>query len=719
MESTESFRGIEQYWLIVKRRWVPATAVFGSVLVVTALKIVLQQPIYQAQAKVSFTKNSPTSSLTGLGKEIAELAPVAEQSNPLNTEIEIMRSAAIAQKSIKKFNLKDEKLAELKTKDFLKKLSVVHTRGSDLLTISYQSKDPNLAAQVVSYVIESYLQTNQLVNNSKTNLARQFLEQQVPKAESAVRQAEANLRKFKEENKVILLQEEARMAVETMADLQRQIALAQSELADANAQFRTFQTELRMNAQQALTATSLSQSPGVGQALQQYQQVGRQLALERTRFQESHPVIADLKSKEASLKALLEQEINQVAGHEQQVPPGNLQLGEVKPNLIEEFVKIEAKRQGYTSQVAALTNQQAAYKQRLSILPKLEQQQRELENKLQLAQSTYSLVSQKLQEIRILENQNVGNARVVQPATIPDEAIAPRKAVLLGMGILLGSLLGLGTALVLEARDRSIATVEEAKALFNLALLGVIPDYRKAQKTIIADDPELLRPQIVVEDNPRSTISGAYQMLQANLKFLSSDRQIKAIVVTSCVPQEGKSTVCANLALAVAQLGRKVLLIDADLHRPVQHRIWELTNQVGLSHAIAGQSEINSAIAQPRVNLKVLPAGVIPPNPLALLDSMRLASLIEDFSAAFDLVIIDAPSLQVAADALILGKKADGILLVARPGVVDVDSAAFAKELLYKSDQHVLGLVVNGVMPQNEPYSYYYFSDRSYAPAVK
>lgn len=722
MESTESSIGFEQYWLIVKRRWFPASAVFGAVLLLAVMGAVLQKPIYHAEAKLSFKKTSPTSSLTGLGKEIGEFTPLVEQSNPLTTEIEVIRSVPLLQKTIANLNLKDQKGNPLKIKQFLKQLSVSNIRGADILTVSYKDKDPTKAAAVVKTLVALYIDNNQMVNRAEAASAREFLQKQLPVAEASVRQAEVALRRFKEQNKVVALDEEAKSAVKVIEVLDNQIAQAQSELADANTQFQVLQNELQANTRQALTETSLSQSPGVQEALREYQQVERQLGIERTRFQETHPVIADLKSKEATLKALLQKRVQQVVGTQQQSIPGNLQLGDVKPRIIEEFVKLEAKRRGLTQRVSALLNERVIYKQRINVLPRLEQEQRELESKLQASQSTYSLLLQKLQEVRIAENQNLGNARIVQSAVVPDEPVSSRKSLLALTGVLLGSLFSLATALVLEAQDKSIKTVEEAKELFGLTLLGVIPDYRKSKKIPLRDrlldgyaarDLEQSIPQIVVTETPYSPISAAYRMLQANLRFLSSDKELKVIVVSSSLPQEGKSTVCANLAVAVAQLGRKVLLIDADLHCPVQHRIWELTNQVGLSNVIVGQAEIKSAIAQVTSNLDVLPAGVIPPNPMALLDSQRMSSLIDNFAAAYDLVIIDTPSLNVAADALILGTKVDGVLLVVRPGVVDSGSAAFAKELLVKSNQQVLGLVANGVVPENEPHSYYYFTQKN------
>jgi polysaccharide biosynthesis transport protein len=728
MESTESSIGVQQYWQILKRRWLPASAVFGTVLILTILKIILQKPVYQAEAKLAFTKTNPTSSLTGLGKEIGDLSGIVEQTNPLNTEVEVIRSVPIAQKTIAQLNLKDNKGETLKVRDFLKKLIVFNTRGTDVVSLSYQENNAKTAAAIVNTVIALYLANNQQINHSSATSAREFLEQQLPQANASVHQAETDLRQFKEKNKVVDLQEEAKSTVATIASLQNQLGQVQSELADANAQAQALQNKLQMTSQQGLAATSLSQSPAMQEAIAEYQKIERQLAVERTRFHDAHPVIAELKSKQATLKALLQNQVQQTVGSQQKWENKTLQIGEVKPRLIEEFVKIEAKRQGLASQVYSLSNLQSTYQQRINVLPRLEQKQRELENKLKAAQTTYSLMLQKLQEIRISENQTTGNARIIQPAIVPDEPVSARKALFLISGLLLGGVLSMATALILEAKDKSIRTVEELRELLGLNLLGVIPDYQQSAKITRPDLSEHFYfrnhrqvklkadtiPKIVVQDSPYSPIGAAYQMLQANLKFLSSAQGLKAIVVTSPLPQEGKSTVCANLAWTVAQLGRRVLLIDANLHHPIQHQIWQLSNQVGLSNILGGDAEPKNAIAPVIVNLKVLPSGAIASNPITLLDSQQISLFLEKFADAYDLIIIDAPSLNMAADALLLGKNADGILLVVRPGIIDYPSAAFAKELLEKSGQHVLGLVVNGAIGTNEPHTYY-FSQESYA----
>lgn len=712
MESTESSLGFQQYWLILKRRWLPASVVFASVLALTALSLLLQKPIYLAEGKLRFQKTSATPSLTGLGKEIGQLNPLQEQASPLDTEAETIRSVPITQKLITILDLKDKQDNPLKIKQFLAQLTVSPIENTDILQVSYKDNDPEKAATVVNTLMAVYLMNNQRDNQAEAVAAREFIEEQLPKSEITVRRAELALRRFKEANKVVSLDEEAKSAVAVIQDLERQINTTQTGLADAKAQSVLLKNELGRDLQEASTVTSVSQSPAVQETLRQIQLVDTQLAQDRSRFQENHPAIASLKSKKADLQGLLQEQMKQVLGTKRLNPNSIPQNSQFEQTLTADFVKSEARRLGLESQAAALSNLQNTYKQRVNILPSLEQKQRELERQLQASQSTYAILLQKFQELRIAENQNTATARIISSALVPDEPIAPRESLYLGAGAILGLLLGVATAFIFEAKDTSIRTIDEAKRMFGFPLLGMIPALKKLEKVTRRRDLERSTPEIFIKDSPRSPFSTAYRMLQANLKFLSANQKIKVVVVTSSVPKEGKSTVSANLAVAMAELGRKVLLVDADMHRPLQHRIWNLpSQQLGLSNLILGQAEFRTAVKEVMVNLDVLTAGVMPPNPMALLDSQPMASLIEIFSANYDFTIIDTPSLSVDADASILGKMVDGVLLVVRPGVVDSATAVLVKEFLEQSEQKVLGQVINGVIPKNEPYSYYYFSN--------
>ena len=716
MQPTEYSEQIDfqKYWLVLKRRWLPATAVFGIIVGLATLAAFSQKPIYQGEGKL-LLKVDRSSSLTGLKNEIGEMAPIGEKTNPLSTEAEIISSLPIAQKTVQALDLRDKKGKFIDATSFAKSYQVKPVTGTDILAISYQDNNPKMAAAVVNKIMEVYLQDNILNNRAKATAAREFIVKQLPTVEATVSQADVALRKFKEDNKVIALEEEASKAVEVMSILDTRISQTQASLADATAKSTSLRNQIGLNSQEAVAVTSLSQSPGIQEVLKKLQEVQSQLAIERTRFLDTAPTVTSLQQKEEALKALLQGRVDQSLGTQQQVPRDNLQNGELKQKLTADLVESEAERSGWADQLTVLYNAQAAYKKRSSIMPQLEQTQRELERRVKVSQTTYETLLNKLQEAQVAENQNIGNARVVATAVVPNKPSGPSKKKYLIGGILGGTMLSVATAFLLDLVDKSVKTLKEAKELFGATLLGVIPAFGKSGKTRRpVGDLEGIVSRMVARDMPRSPMGQAYQMLQANLKFLSSDKQLKAIVITSSVPKEGKSEVSANLAAAMAQVGRKVLLVDADMRHPSQHHLWELTNSVGLSNVLVGEADFNIAVQKVMPGLDILPAGVIPPNPVALLDSKRMASLMETFSKNYDFVIVDTPPLAGIADAPIVGKMADGILLVVRPGVVDSASAKAAKEFLASSGQNVLGLVANGVLIKNEPDSYFYYVNEEY-----
>jgi polysaccharide biosynthesis transport protein len=714
MELQESSISLEKYWTILKRRWGATLFITISVFVVAQLATSFKKPIYLAEGKLRFQRSNTTSSITGLGAEIGKLDPLMQQSNPINTEVEVIRSFPILETTINRLGLKDSKGKVLRNKIFLKNLTVKEVKGADVLQIAYKDTSPKTAAQVVNELIKVYLEQNVSSRRAEAATAREFIEKQLPKAELVVRQAESELADFKEKNKIVSLPAEATKAVEVIGDLQLRINDTQSQLANTESQYQVISQQLGMNPKQALIMTSVSQISGVQDILREIQQLQSQLANRQTVLQNNHPEIRDLQDKITSLNRVINKRINQLVGTNELQDQSNLQMGALQQQLSGRLVELESNRLGLASQANSLRELQFAYKQRLNNLPKLEEQQRQLERKLEAAQSTYSLLLQKLQESRIAENQNLGNATKLSDAQVPDEPTSSVMVSYLSSG-LLSILAALITIYILEIKDKSIKTVDEAKELLGLALLGVIPTASKWKKASKAhEEIESYSQRIIIRDFPRSSISEAYRMLRANLNFISADKELKVIVVTSSVPQEGKSTVAANLATAMAQMDRQVLLIDGDLHRPIQHKIWDLMNNQGLSNLIFKQEEITATIKKVMPNLDVLTSGIVPPSPAPLLDSQRMATLMANFSDKYDFVIVDTPALNVAADAVTLGQMADGVLLVVRPGVVDSVNATFAKELLAKSGQNVLGQVVNGVIMKNEPHSYYYFQKEDY-----
>ncbi|MEH2164000.1 MAG: polysaccharide biosynthesis tyrosine autokinase [Nostoc sp.] len=707
MESLPQFEevNIQKYLEVVQRRWLPLVGIFSIAVTLGCLYAFSLKPFYKAEGSLMI-KTNRSSSLTGLSEDIGKLEALNINDNPLETQVRVIGSNPVIGKTINSLNLKDNKGKPLSIRNLANQLKIEGIKGTDVVQISYKGSDPELATKIVNEVIKNYIDLNIQANQDEARTAKAVLVTEVPKSEKVVARAELKLRVFKEQNKIVVLGQEATAAVDTISKLGNQISQSQAQLNNVKGRLERLGSETQLDSQQGVIASDLSQAPGVQKVLIQLQETESQLAVERTRFSPEHPTITSLEEKILALKNLLKERTGQVAGTAQ-VTQGNLQIGQLRQGLIGDIARAQAERVGLERQISTLLVQQDAYIKRANNLPRLEQTERELERKLQAAQTTYETLLKKRQEIEIVQNQKIPNARVISLALVPDKAEGPRKIVFLVGAGAVGLFLGIIVAFSLDLIDRSVKTVKEAKEVLRYTVLGVIPTQSKNGKahssTSGIDRPI---PKIIGRDIPYFPLGNAYQILQVNLKFLCSDKPLKSIVITSSVAKEGKSDVSANLAVTMAQAGRRVLLVDADMRNPIQHHIWGLNNTEGLSNVIGGQVSLDTVVQEVMPNLEVLTSGVLPPNPVALLDSQPMATLISNLGKDYDLVIFDTPPLSGIADAAVLSTLTDGILLVVRPGVVDLNSANSAKEFLNQSGQKVLGIVINGVNIKNESHTY-------------
>ena len=725
MESRESIDlDLSRYLLILKRWWLPATSIFAATLILSVIAVLFMKPSYEAEGKLLF--RIPSFKLVGSellptnseAQDAGDLKSLLATQNPVNTQVEVISSPTLLQKTIDKVGLKDNEGKPMEVEKLRKLLIVKIVSGTDVVRISYTSHDPKEAAAVVNTIMNFYLDNDILTNRSEAGATRQFMAKQLPKTQAAVDNAEVALRIFKQKNQIADLSEETKTAVATIGNLDNEMNSVKAQLDEVNAQTNELRQKVELNSQEAMAVSALSQSPAVQGVLTQLQDTERQLAVERSRFLDDNPVVINLEAKKTNLKSLLQQQIGQTVGNETQVSQNLLQIGQLRQSLIQSFLQSEIQRFGLTKRLSSLYNSRYNYEKRVKLIPQLAQNQRELERKVDVAESTYQTLLKKVQELQLAENTNTASSRIIAQASVPKDPVLLKKIIVLLLGVMLGLFLATTTVLFLGLKDTSLKTLKEVRDVFRYTLLGIVPLSIKAKSRSHYSSLESTTQVIAVRDTPYSLTSEMYRMIQANLKFLSSDKALKTIVVTSAVPKEGKSTVSANLAAAIAQLGRQVLLIDADMRIPSQHELWQLSNGVGLSEVLVGQVEFDIAVSKVMDNLDVLTAGDRPINPLALLDSKRMASLIENFSSQhnYDFVIIDAPPLLLAADALALSQMTDGILLVARPGVIDSNSAKAAQEMLEKSNYNVLGLVVNGIIHKNESSSYLYHDHEYFKP---
>jgi polysaccharide biosynthesis transport protein len=721
----DEYIDFQKYWLVLKRRWVPATATLVATLIAGAVYSSFLPVRYEAEGQLLIKKQDRSAKLTGLESEADDITGVTEDSNPLSTEAAILQSRPILESLIQKLDLRNED-GELYTYDQLEgSLEATPLLGTDILEVTYKDEEPQVAAKVVNQAIASYIQDHTLNNRSETTAAREFIARQLPQVEANLKQAEADLRIFQNQNRLADLEQETTANIDSLSEISNQIDESQAELEDINTRYQRLATELNMTWQEASAISSLSDSMAVTTVLEQLQTVKIALAQKRNYLSDSAPQIIALQEEEADLSSLLDRQISATLGSEQQALVQNvniLGLGNLKQEQIAALASLGLQKEGLENKLTTLNNTYNSYKQKADNLPALHQQYRELERKVAAAQSTYQTLLGRLQETQIAEQQNMGNVRVVSQAIVPDEPLGSRKKLILAASGVMGTLLGLTVAFLLDIRDKTLKNTQEIEELLPYILHGIVPDYNKIQSKQLflppSDRSIVTLPNLAVTNISAVPIREAYQNIQVNLKLLDSQLTNKVLVITSAILAEGKSSVSANLAITEARCGQRVLLIDGDLRCPNQQNLWEVNNDIGLAEVLKQEVAWQQAIQHVMPNLHVMTSGSSLEHPVSLLNSPQMKEFITNILGYYDRIIFDTPPLVGLADSKILSKLADGVIFVVRPGVTNYGSITAAKKILETTDLNVLGVVANGVNLDAEPYGReYYYPDKKYLAA--
>jgi len=308
-----------------------------------------------------------------------------------------------------------------------------------------------------------------------------------------------------------------------------------------------------------------------------------------------------------------------------------------------------------------------------------------------------------VRELETPENGARPDARVVieQRASVASKPVVPKPTRNIAIGLGLGVLLGIGLAFLRDMLDNTVKSQQTVEQITGVGLVGTVPLDKDRRKD----------PAIVFENN-NSPIAEAFRKLRTNLQFLAVDNPPRVIVVTSSVPNEGKSTTGTNIALALAEAGNEVVLVDGDMRRPMLDKYLNLVGSVGLSTALIGQASLSDVLQEttyPR--LTVLTSGTVPPNPSELLGTLAAKKLIDELRSKFDYVVIDSSPLLAVTDAAILASNSDGVLVVTRFGQCKREQLAHAVGNLNDVGATVLGAVlVMTPMGGNSPYNYGYYS---------
>lgn len=696
---------LRDYWMVVrKRKWVIGFAtilVAGSTFVATEL--LAPPPVYEASARVKFDRSTNVPSL------MAEMFSVSEGST-ITTQAEVIRSVPVMMRAAKKLRLlgteeesKEARIPQVvlaKLYDLKKQVVVAQEGATNILKITVTSGDAELTARLANAVTEAYREENIVSRNRQVDEAKLFVDAQLKTTEEKLKNAEQALLAFQEREGKVFLNEEARQA------------LANYSLLEAERE-KLAQVKREATNQLGLLRSSLAQ-PEAGPV--------------RVFSDDIQALIAKLNQKLVDLaterNALL---INYTPKHPQVVEL-DARIQSVKQEMIQE---LDAKLRTFSQRENAIRDAIARHRDRYIGLPKASLELAGLEREVKVNGDLYASLKQKHQEFLIKGAERIEEVTIIEPAVPPGgPKNAPKETINIVLGSLIGGLLGIVLAFVTESFDTSIGTIEDVEAFLKVPVLGVIPreDRKDVERTIKEAFPEPLDPEsidLLSRLSPLFDLKGVaaegYRSLKVNLQFACMDQKVNSLAFASAGLGEGKTTTVINLAITIAQDGRRVLVVDADLRKPAVNTRLGLKREPGLSEVLVGnvkwQEVVQTApdlmlgklgfdqiLTAPGVdNLSVITSGHLPPNPSEFFNSQRIVDLIADLEENYDLVIFDCPPILPVADAVLIGPKVDGVVLVYQVGKIGRTPLQRAKALLENAQARIVGVVLSNVSAEISP----------------
>lgn len=711
-------------WCFIKRRWQAGLLIAILSIILSAIAAYQQKGEYTATGKLLF-KLDRAAAMTGIGEEFSNMDPLENNANPMITEIEVVKSVPIAEQALRELKQKNLISQSISVRKLLRNLSVEPIIGADIVTIAYKTSNAREGANIVNELMETYLETTLANSRNDVLAAQRIVSEQLPIARKGVKEKEKALQEFKEKYQIFAFEQESQSTLTKKEQLQTEIDNIQVQLQEARSKSKTLEDQLGMNLQQAIALRNISQSPRVREAVENLSQLQNQIIEKQEFFEARDPTMISLNSQVESIKNFLESEIARIPNQvNRQFTISDLQddaRDAIQQDMTASLAELEGEISGSERKLAQLQNIQQQNQLELGNLPKIENEYKDLTLQVEAAQSNYRSLLGSLEEIRLAEQQNFTNARIIESAKV--EESYRQSILILALGTTMGLIIALSSMIALEISDKSIKTSDKLEEIFNYPILGTIPAFDRevrlspfkefVDRSIVQyfpkppDSLQLARAEKngsvaskeVVEfySKPiKPWLNGNYFFtLQSRLKIITEQRLANTIVISSPLPQEGKSEIIAHLALNIANSGQTVSIVDANLRQPAQHEIWQFENKEGLSDLLLSDELPDLFLHRVSNNLDVLPSGKIYDRPEDLLSSRKIELLLKDLSQKYDYVLIDSPSILNNADALNLGKISDGIILVARMGILNNSQAIECSNLLKMTEQNVIGMIVN------------------------
>jgi len=721
---------------------------FLVIFIGTILYTINQSRVYKSETKILIESG------VAAGGIFEQMTPFINNAMKINNEIQIITSRTISERTInslmilypldslylfdrgllqenqsfttkfrkqlkKMFTREEEKILTLdeKRKNYinrlLDKLEVSPVRETQTITIALESYDPDEAAIILNELVTQYYSNDlERVSNSAGKV-RAFLEAQINDVEPKLSAIEQQLSEFLESEGVIDLDENAKQLIQRSSEFEAQLFTARAELTITNEQLLFLKEQLSEKQRQILDNRLQVANPFI-LALRE------EIALSEKSLigSDEKSVNVQIKRKEIEVlrKRLEEETVRLVnAGY----LPGDTDPMRVNQLILDQIVALESQKVSLETKVSEYGKLNDYYKNLIESIPSTSISYIRLERERQTHERIYLLMKERYEEARIQEASQISNVYVIDKAEPNYKPIKPKTNLNILLGFIFGLAAGIGVILLREFMDNSIRSKEDLEKL-GLTVLGIIPSMSIDRAKKVLDKKyssnDDFRNRLISHFKPRSHISESFRSLRTNLELsVPADKPLTSLVVTSAGAAEGKSTVIANLAIAYAQFGMKVLLVDGDMRKPTIHKMFSTPKKPGLANMITKRSKLDESIFKTEIdNLYVMPAGSLPPNPSELLGSKSMKELFTQLKKQFDKIFFDAPPLMAVTDAALIGAQTDGILLVARAGEAQKEVVVHLQQEMKNTKIQIAGTVLNDVNPKNTSSGYYYYYQRYY-----
>ncbi len=579
--------------------------------------------------------SSPASAAGGLAAGPRPAASRADRDAPWWAFLGDLKDRTVAgYENLGKPSVSDQQVLgrEAVVGSFMGSVKIEPVRGSRLVRINVVSPDPAKAARVANAMAQNFMAMSMERKMESSIYARNFLQDQIKVSKARLEESERTLNTYAKANSILTLDEKTSVINQTFTDYSAALSRVEQERVKAEAQYREMERNPENSAQVLDNKT-------VQAFKEQKAKLEAEYLVNLGTYKPDFPKMLQTKAQIAELDLRIKAEIAAVLGSvKAQYDAARRQEEQVRARLQ------ETRKEVIQTQDKGVD---------LSLL------KRELDTNRQI----YDNLLQRLKEVGVTSGVAANNISVVDVAKAPLFPFKPDMSVNAAIGLAVGLMLGLGLVFVREHLDDSVKHADEVEPQFGVPLLGIVPHVKKAKR--VAHELALL-----AVDDPRGSFAEAYRSMRTALQFSTSDGAPRRLMVTSSVASEGKSTTALALAINFAQLGKRVLLVDADMRNPSLHKSLELANDRGLSNYLSGEGTRESLIRACAVpNLRVMTSGPMPPSPVDLLMGPKLLSLLDKAEElGYEQVVIDAPPILGIADALVLGNQIQSILFVVKAG---------------------------------------------------